>query len=172
MFAVWCFFGWCWNAPWPKQWEHDGFLTSSKLEANRYGSSAGYHWACHHSWRWPTYLRNFGCALSQVWDKRQKIRIILHTSCTLGLPTDIQLRCGESARVCWQWPCNSTSLELPIALHSDASTSIGELKPSYYKCVKRCWAWPQQSTYTKIERHFPGCIVPTAGLIHSDSIGF
>ena len=70
------FFGCCWTAPWPKQWEHAGFFTSSKFEANRYGSSAGYHWACHHSWRWPTYLCNFGCALSQVWDKRQKIRIM------------------------------------------------------------------------------------------------
>ena len=27
-----------------------------------------------------------------------------------------QLRYGESARICWQWHCNSTSLELPIAL--------------------------------------------------------
>lgn len=84
------FFGCCWTAPWPKQWEHAGFFTSSKFEANRYGSSAGYHWACHHSWRWPTYLRNFGCALSQVWDKRQKIRIMHATprctsACTLGL---------------------------------------------------------------------------------------
>ena len=85
-------FGCCWTAPWPKQWEHDGFFTSSKLEANRYGSSARYHWECHHSWRWPTDLRNFGCALSQVGDKGKKIRIMHATprftsACTLGLPT-------------------------------------------------------------------------------------
>lgn len=159
------FFGCCWTAPWPKQWEHAGFFTSSKFEANRYGSSAGYHWACHHSWCWPTYLRNFGRALSQVWDKRQKIRIMHATprctsACTLGLPTDrtdSQLRYGESARICWQWHCNSTSLELPIALHSDVLITMGELKRSYYECVKRCWGMATGIYHTKIERHFPGC---------------
>ena len=96
------------------------------------------------------------------------------SACTLGLPTDSQhsqLRYGESARIRWQWHCNSTSLELPIALHLDALITMGELKRSYYECVKRCWAWPPESTTPKLRGTFLA-VVPTAGLINSDCTRF